>query len=287
MVTAKPFDNVLRIGAIVVIESLGPRDLRTGTRLFEGLLEPAQRAKGFPQSFLFTPNDANGLSMALRRTAEEVERSGVKPLIHLEAHGDETGVQLASGEHVSWENLRQPLTRVNRAARLGLTVAMAACRGWHLTKALLPDQAAPAFAIVGPADDIVAGDLHDAFHGFYACLLYGAGGEAALSALNAHLPADKPAFSFEFAADMFCKGFRRYHQQFCTPQMARERENALVAELVRRRGLDLLQSAEAREAARAILADQRAFFEHAKELFFMYEFQENRERFPLPFDYCA
>ena len=44
-------------------------------------------------------------------------KDGRAPILHIEAHGDTEGLELASEEHVEWSELAQALTEINVGSR--------------------------------------------------------------------------------------------------------------------------------------------------------------------------
>jgi hypothetical protein len=281
-------DNVIRYGAIHVIESLPAETYRSGEHLFRSLLEPTSRAKGYPAVTYSAPDDRVELIQCLSAIADQVERQPYRPLLHLEAHGEPNGLQVASGELVAWEDLRATLTRINRATGVHLSIVLSMCQGWAMTRLLRPDQPAPVFALIGPIVDVSADELYNAYDAFYQSSIYSEGRQSVLRALNGHRPPADWRFRVEFASEVFSESFARYLAVDCTPEALRARENEVVADLVRRRKLDLFGSAEARLYARRLLTDQRSFFEYAKAEFFLCdEFPVNRARFPFTFEECV
>lgn len=281
-------DRVLRYGAIHVIESLGSGEYRSGERLFRSLLEPTYRARGYPAVTYAAPDSGAELLGCLEAIAQHVEAHGYRPLIHLEAHGDADGLRVASGEFLAWETLREVLTRLNSATGLHLTVVLSMCQGWAMTRVLRPDLPAPVFAIIGPTTDVSGEDLFNAFEAFYQSSIYSEGRQGVLRALNGHRSPAEWRFHIAFASEVFKDSFTRYIQVACTEAALRGRENEIVAEFVRRHKLDLIASADARTYARKVLADQRSFFEYAKEGFFLFETHPgNRKRFPFTYDECV
>jgi hypothetical protein len=93
------------------------------------------------------------------------------PLLHLEAHGDEIGLEGPDGfggsALLAWEELADPLQRLNHATACNLVVLVAACTGFAGIKAFFRGPRAPAVALVGPTDRIVEGDLLRGTKEFY------------------------------------------------------------------------------------------------------------------------
>jgi hypothetical protein len=85
------------------------------------------------------------------------------PVLHLEAHGDENGLGGPDGnggmQLLSWDELTEPLQRLNLETCCNLIVVVAACIGFAGIKALVRGPRAPAIALVGPDASIMDSNL--------------------------------------------------------------------------------------------------------------------------------
>jgi len=73
------------------------------------------------------------------------------PILHISAHGFSDGIQLSSGEVVSWNELRELLMPINEALSGMLIVCMSTCEGFsgcRMAK-VTEDTLHPFFAIIG------------------------------------------------------------------------------------------------------------------------------------------
>ncbi len=83
---------------------------------------------------------------------------------------------------------------------------------------------------------------------------------------------------------LFWKAFRLYVQRTDDTSIE-ERVNDLVAELVSKRNLNLIQSAAARVEIRSRMTDHRYWFDKQRTSFLILDrFPENADRFPLTYD---
>jgi len=73
---------------------------------------------------------------ALRSIAKEARLHAHWPILHIEAHGDFTGIYVTSGEYLPWGEFKDELTAINENSRLNLLVMMAACQGAWLSKVI-------------------------------------------------------------------------------------------------------------------------------------------------------
>jgi hypothetical protein len=104
------------------------------------------------------PGTKEELLQLLRRIRDEVRTEELYPMIHFECHGCRDGLGVANGQLVTWSELREILIEINHSCMLNLVVVLAACNGAHLIKVASKLDRAPFWAIIGPAEEITAGD---------------------------------------------------------------------------------------------------------------------------------
>lgn len=134
------------------------------------------------------------------------------PLLHISSHGDEEGIQLSSGESVTWEQLSGLLHPINAALNNNLVVAMSCCNGYSGIRMAMrtDDSPMPFFALVGSWEKPTWSDTVVAFSAFYHQLHKGVHVREAVQAMNA---ASGCNFAVEWAEDQkqkyldFLKGY--------------------------------------------------------------------------------
>lgn len=155
-----------RVNQIVIIEWLFDDDRKTGTELHEWL-EP--RRPGW--SKLVTCSSAEDFAQSFAALTEATMTTGTIPLLHIEAHASEEGIEGPDGPgriaQIPWEIMVVPLRALNEATRCNLAVFVASCVGYAVVKALNEGPRAPAVAIVGPGASVLPGDLLRASKEFY------------------------------------------------------------------------------------------------------------------------
>ena len=102
----------------------------------------------------------------------------VFPLIHIEAHGLESGngIELESKEQLYWEDLRSHFTAINRKCCNNLSLCISACNSMHIVGELIKpfydsmDAQVPFFCFVGTERTVNVDELISAFPTFYSSL---------------------------------------------------------------------------------------------------------------------
>uniref|UniRef100_UPI004057C7CC hypothetical protein n=1 Tax=Candidatus Electronema sp. TaxID=2698783 RepID=UPI004057C7CC len=154
---------------IWIIEWLSSNDPHTGRELHKRM----QEYKYF-QSIYWKCSSKDEVLAAIERAATDAEHHGIIPLIHLEAHGSTKGLsdREKGVNGLTWDELTNPLQRLNIATRFNLIVLIAACQGYAgiltFVKALKESRlTAPALVIAGPYDDLKPKQVLDSTQEFY------------------------------------------------------------------------------------------------------------------------
>lgn len=276
-----------RIGGIHIIESLPAGHLRTGERLFE-MLDPLVAAihPGLSVHF-WRSKTRDELFRRLAEVASDIRDRRRAPLLHIETHGGPDGIELASGEHVRWADLKQPLTELNLLCRLNLIVVLAACDGAGLLEVIQPVDRAPAWAVIGPSRQVTAGEIEDAHSVFYRELLTKRDAARAWMAMNATVRRGDSPFRIHRAERMFQEVMRGYFESLCTEQTLAERVERLVTQAAARAGASGSWLRHFRVTATEYISDHRARFEETKKHFFFSDLcPENAARFRVCLDDC-
>jgi len=271
-----------RFDSVWVLESLPADDLKTGESLYRDIIGPAVARWPEVTSTFRSINSKSEFLAVLDSIEADAQGAWRWPIIHLETHGNAKGLGLASGEFITWAELREPLTRINRATRLNLVVTLAACSGAEMRQVLHLIDQAPFLYVSGPSTTREAGQLLMDFGAFYQEVLSSLDMRRAFDLLNGNERPARWVYPVIPAEYFFRCVFEGYVSIECTPDELRERENAIVAEIGRRQSVDLNYLAQVRLEVRAMLRNQEPHFDRFRRRFFMIdEFPENDNRFTI------
>ena len=143
---------------IAILQSLPDGEISTGRKLFEDL-DTLNTVKdiGLEIKFYNICTSKEFIYVIFSLIAE-AKKSEMIPILHIEAHGtpDRKGIVLASGEVVTWKELKDPLMQLNEATKNNLIVVLASCWGGYLMEILTPvhKAKAPCWGLIGPSDKI-------------------------------------------------------------------------------------------------------------------------------------
>ena len=295
--------EIVQVADVYVIESLaGGFAARTGLRLHDHLTSliassPNPKLRAMLQAHYHPVKSANEMSRLLQLIAVETARKHRSALLHLETHGSEDGLHLASGELVTWEDLRPALTEINSACDLNLIVIVAACIGLDLAKIILPTDRAPLRFIIGPNRVVSDREIEIAAHAFYSTLFESMNVRTAYDAMNDAIeppsPDRKRVFHALSAQDLFKATMRMYFQQCRNEKDFVNRIETIVNGIAARRwnehgvGTSWLERKHVRAQVRQYLSDHRVHFEESRTQFFQIDRSPvNAERFRISFEDC-
>ncbi len=90
------------------------------------------------------------------------------PILHLSMHGNDDGVELTSGEFISWDQLRSDLAPLLAGMGGHLLICMSSCAGAMGCRMAMNDETFPSFgALVGNTKPVNWGDAAVAYISFY------------------------------------------------------------------------------------------------------------------------
>lgn len=281
------YRTTVRFNSIYVVESLPDGDLRTGRELFEQILKPAEfKLDGLvvEHHFVETREEFVG---CLKRIAYAADVANHLPIVHLETHGTTDGIALASGERLAWTELVPHLTSINVKCRNNLIVVAVSCYGWNLTASLLPSDRAPVFMLVGPTDEMGAGELLEATRRFYMALVADMDVNSALGSANADLDFKDWALRPATAEILYCRVFRRYMEDYGDPETLENRARQIVEDVRRARNLDPVSTEILMLKTRRDLRDYRVAYERHRQRFLMLDlFPQDHYRMGLSYEKC-
>ncbi len=122
---------------VFVIESPAPSDLYDGRTEGRGLKE-ALRLGGIPRQYRLV-TDLEHFKRALgTKLGSDIysryEQTQQVPIIHLSMHGNDEGVGLTDGTHITWQELYQLLQPINDGLNGALIVCLSSCSGYAATR---------------------------------------------------------------------------------------------------------------------------------------------------------
>lgn len=272
------FARSLFFNSIYIVQFLSDKDVeRTGRELYTHLALVCHEA-GVNLAFADVATTEEFLGV-LAEIVDHCRQNRAGPILHLETHGNSRGLGASATEFLPWSALVPSLTELNRLSKMNLLVTMAACHGLHLVQTLMPGDESPAWAILGPYEQVLPSDIRRCFQAFYRTLVTNQNLNAALEALKAADKSWPDSWKFQNAELYFAYVFGLYLNTYADPREFESR----VAECVDRLVLHGVSETDAlRASVRTAFADEEGAFDFVKRQFVMLDrYPDNEPRFPI------
>ena len=222
---------------------------------------------------------------AIHRVRDTLKVTGQVPLLHLETHGSEEGLILASGDFVTYSELFVPLIEISKLGQNNLWVAVTACYGIHLYKVVDPTDRSPFYGICGPSEKIAAKDVFAGYKAFYEEGLTSSDMNAALEAANNAIPHESGKFGTTTSESLFLLACRYYFAQQCTGAGLEERVKAMLTKFKEDGELDQDKVALMGERYRQRVSGEpgmRKDYDGFCRNFFMHDLYPEAQHLPSP-----
>ncbi len=270
---------------ICIAESLSDSEPKTGTQLFNDLKSWIQALRtGIGVSHISIETTASIMDW-LECIKKAVVSQGCIPIIHIEAHGSEEGIQLNSGEFVPWKHMAGLLREINIHTKNNLLIVVSACFGAHGIHIADVLEITPFFGIIGPNIEVTSRECAQGYQRFYQSLLKNLNLTQARQELNFVLDDDKKNFQFHSAQDLFIEASIAYLKNHHSSKALRERTEGLVTRILESPVGDKFTPTTARDFVKQKFKDGiQDFIEDIYSTFMMLDqFPENQGRFELSF----
>lgn len=262
---------------IIILDSIPEGDLNTADLLFEHLDNSAHELKNYMEVQYKEVKSSSEFIEVVNSIRERVLDCGKTPLLHIECHGSEDGLQFADGSCLSWLEMQGPLALLNASTGFNLIVVVAACEGFQILNTIDPKCAAPAWGFIGPTQPVSPTQILDAYKPFYREIIGYEDPVAALEALRAST--SEKIFSTTTTIGLFKKSWKRLEENYIAgdklfkwaEDLSKKTNDLPVGKEISPEEMDII-----------ILQKLRTYHEEAWETFFMHKLvPSNTTRFPL------
>ncbi|WP_422353660.1 hypothetical protein [Stenotrophomonas sp. AR026] len=258
------------------MDSLPDGQLNTAARLLADAQDWAQVIGGVPHIASVRVPSSGAFLDLLAQLAQQASREPYVPLLHIECHGGEGGLEFADGSWLTWDDMKPAFVNLNVATRLNLITVVAACHGGAIASFVRAEHRAPFWAFLAPKRQISAGDLETALSSFYQALLMTRSSERAMSALRATQAGDEFwQLSAQTIYRLIVEGYAECHLTQEAVQQQAERLRARAA---------AHGAVWSKAQIEAMIRDPVIFERFRREFFMVDLYPDHAERFPAVAD---
>ncbi len=216
--------NTLEFSNIFVIESLQTEDELTGRRLFNRAIYPGMAEKKLETNCEYiTVASKQDFFDVLSTIKSKVIFNRIYPIIHLEMHGNKTGLQVANLETITWQELQPILIELNVLCKNNLFLTMATCNGGYIYNTVSSNLQSPFWGFVGAFEEVYEDEVLADFTNFYYEFLKSLDLNAAEAALHLQNAPYASKFKFQNTEFAFKKAYKNYEKNHLTPERIEER----------------------------------------------------------------
>ena len=269
----------LEFSKIFVIESLRAKDFKTGQSLFNDIIKRRLEQRDLYDSCeLMMPNSKNEFFECFEKIKNQSIYKPVNPIIHLEIHGNEDGLELNNNEIITWNELQFRLIEINVISKNNLFITMATCFGGHIYKVIKPNFRCPFWGFVGAFEEVFMDDILDNYGAFYDEFLQSLDFNQAVLALNYSNENHQSKFNFQNTQHIFNEAYKNYEQKYLTEEVIEKRLNILLQEAKETQELKGWSDEAIKKSLRYLMVDAKELLkENMMMNFFMWDiFPQNK-----------
>jgi hypothetical protein len=158
--------RTFRARKLIIIDSLKDTDWRSGELLAKGLIEKNLDTFKIEHAKVKSKDEMLTLLGAID---EQVKTNIGVPMLHFTMHGNEDGIELASGEFMDWGELAPAILKINISSANNLFITMASCFGFFVANlaAEVTHYRSVFWCILGRQDKYSGGDFTNDYLRFY------------------------------------------------------------------------------------------------------------------------
>lgn len=266
----------MHFNQIMIVDSIPGGERNTARELLHDVGLRAQLFAPAPAVLYRRVECAGEFLALLANLTANASNAGDTPVLHIECHGNDDGLEFADRSFATWADLKEPLTRLNVATAMNLLVVVSACDGSALTYALSLVDQAPLHGLIGPTRTVMPEELTRAYLALYETLLRTRSARQAVDAMRAATP---DTFVYRAAEWIFQHVWDHYQQTQETPEARLERGRRMAANPPDDYDEPPIQP----EQFAQLLADKnREFFDKYRRKFFLCDlFPEHETRFTV------
>ncbi|MFK2904108.1 hypothetical protein ISP17_09030 [Dyella ginsengisoli] len=266
----------MRFNQILVVDSIPTGERNTARELHQDVCLRARLFAPAPEVLYHRLESRGQLLALLSELAAAASAAGDIPVLHIECHGNNDGLEFADKSFATWADIKEPLTALNVATGMNLLVVVAACNGSAITNTLGPTDRAPLHGLIGPIRSVLPSELMSAYLALYETLLRTRSARLAVDDMRATSP---DTFVYRPAQWFFQHVWDQYQATQETPEARLERGRKMAANPPD----DYVGPPVRPEQFAQLLADKnREFFDKYRRIFFLCDlFPEHETRFPV------
>jgi hypothetical protein len=180
---------------IAIIESLKADDRKTGTFICEEVLKSVRFKHLNINTYFYSVNNRIEFFDVLYNIIDKIRNDEYIPILQIETHGYEDGIELSSSEIITWEEVIAETRKINILLKNKLALFICACEGNSIIGSIDPSQRAPFRFLISSFKKRYPVEILDAFTEFYNSIFSAVPIAECIQLMNKVIAADKTLFN--------------------------------------------------------------------------------------------
>ena len=275
----------MKFNTLYIIESLREGDLKTGYSLFEDL-KLQEYVHEHVRVEYKAPSSSNEWDEMMTSILNECRAQEVYPIIHLEVHGAEYGIELSNGDEILSAKVSEQLRQINIVTGCNLFLTMGVCKGLYVLFNAQLDKPMPFCGAIGSFATLKAGDIQLRYAEFYETFFRTFDITKAfiqLMKVETAVSEEYKQYRYIHIDEVFYKSYMRYIKEQCNKDIMPKRALDAATE----NNYTLRNRTERRQFqqkfAKFEKLNRTKYYQETVNAFFMLDkYPENKERFDIP-----
>lgn len=276
------FQTISTYDSLVLIESLGVNDNKTGLQLGYKVNDYCDK-NNIVVSHLSISSRQQLLSSLydikndILTGTDKILSGGAKyPILHFDIHGSEKGLQLSNGDFIGWEEFASKCREINESTKNNLVIVLAVCQGYQSIVNIRIDSLTPYYALIGPEKIVYEKDIERLFPDFYLELFKN-------NNLTDSILKLKPEYQLYHCEMVFANSYGRYIREKCQGEGKEQRLDELV-EKYREMKPQAKNYSEIRKKLDELIQPRKESYDKFRRRFLLSNLEVNKGRFSVDLD---
>ena len=213
----------------------------------------------------------------MNRVELQTREKGVFPIIHLEIHGDKSGLSLPSKEGIKWDEFSDICRAINVHCSNNLLVVLAVCHGYHSVLQATITKLTPFCSLIGPTETVDNMQIEKDFPKFYKTLFNSKNLDLAFSTFS-------EPYQLYRCEKLFADGLVEYINKHCRGRGRQERVEELLTKVKQSPSGRNLSTGDARKLIKELIKPDIDKLDIYRTKFLMADDPKNKGRFTATVD---
>ncbi|GAA5521504.1 hypothetical protein LQ318_07115 [Aliifodinibius salicampi] len=279
---SKNFQTISTYDSLVLIESLGINDNKTGLQLGQKLKTYCDN-NNIVVSYLSVSNrnqfiaTLNQINDDILNGTNQILSGGAKyPILHLDIHGSERGLHLSNGDLIEWDDFASVCRNINNSTKNNLIIVLAVCKGYKSIVNITPKTLTPYYALIGPEKIVYEKDIERLFPKFYLKLFK-------TNILTDAIKLLKPEYHLYHCEMVFANAYSKYIREKCRGEGKEERLEELIDKF-KKMNPHVENYSEVRELLVDLIKPRKESYNKFRHRFLLSNLRVNKDRFSVDLD---